>query len=197
MSWENNRPIYHKLPAASGDFQGNEIVDHLTSYWDNLLVSTKQMIDNPDQWLGSSPNTYFLDWVAIGLCGFGVFWDPDLPDPIKVQLIRSYDRIRNRTNRISNDLLVDLICSGARLVRISIARAGVSRTGLSNTYFPRDNRYWIRVPHEYERSGLIWRMLERLITDWFPIGNGRVQYGPTATGFTVIGDSILQESSTL
>ena len=196
MSWERNRPVYHKLPTDSGDWQGNPIVDYLTSFWDNLLVGSKSAVDDPDQWLGNPDqiDPYFLDWIAIGLCGYAAFWDPDLPDQVRRELIRSYPEIRDRVSYNSANTLVKAIIPDGAIDRVELARAGTARAGLAYTYDPRDNRYWIRVPHTIPRDGVIWQTLNRVIRNWLPIGLGRVQYHPSAIGYTVIGDSILSDS---
>ena len=199
MTWEFDRPVYHKLPTESGDWQGNPIVDHLTSYWDNLLVNTKRMIDNPDQWLGVAGDgqldPYFLDWVAIGLCGYSVFWHPDLPVDVKLRLISQYPMIADRTSLSAANAIVKALDPGIEIERVRLARAGVARAGLSFSYYPRDNRYWVTVPGDIDRASLIWAVLERVIWNWLPIGLGRIQYAPTSAGLTVAGDSVFNDNT--
>lgn len=199
MAWEFDRPIYHKLPTDSGDWQGNPVVDHLTSFWDSLLVETKRMIDNPEQWIGSASqgkiDPYFLDWVGIGLCGYSAFWHPDLPTDVKLRLISKQPEIADRTSLSAALAIVKALDPDIEIERIKLARAGVARAGLSYTYQPRDNRYWVTVPHTIQRGSLLWSVLERVIWNWLPIGLGRVQFAPTAAGLTVAGDSVFNDNT--
>lgn len=199
MTWEFDRPIYHKLPTDSGDWQGNPVVDYLTSFWDSLLVETKRMIDNPEQWIGAASqgkiDPYFLDWIGIGLCGYSVFWHPDLPIDVKMRLISNQPAISDRTSLSAALAVVKALDPDIEIERVKLARAGVARAGLSYTYQPRDNRYWITIPHTIKRGSLLWSVLERVIWNWLPIGLGRVQYAPTAAGLTVAGDSVFNDNT--
>lgn len=199
MTWEFDRPIYHKLPTDSGDWQGNPVVDHLTSFWDSLLVETKRMIDNPEQWIGAASqgkiDPYFLDWIGIGLCGYSVFWHPDLPIDVKMRLISRQPEISDRTSLSAALAVVKALDPDIEIERVKLARAGVARAGLSYSYQPRDNRYWITIPHTIKRGSLLWSVLERVIWNWLPIGLGRVQYAPTAAGLTVAGDSVFNDNT--
>ena len=199
MTWEFERPIYHKLPTDSGDWQGNPIVDHLTSFWDSLLVETKRMIDNPEQWIGAASqgkiDPYFLDWIGIGLCGYSAFWHPDLPIDVKMRLISRQPEIADRTSLSAALAIVKALDPEIEIERVKLARAGVARAGLSYTYQPRDNRYWITVPPTIRRNSLLWSVLKRVIWNWLPIGLGRVQYAPTAAGLTVAGDSVFNDNT--
>ncbi len=90
-SWQLNRPIYLRLPNESGAYQGNEIVDAITTPWDEQLVDIKNTLlnfnndfINPD-----TARVDALDWLA-QLSGFtGEYWDTNWTAAIKRELIKN------------------------------------------------------------------------------------------------------------
>lgn len=89
-AWATGRPIYHRLPQAEQQYQGNEVCDWLTQPADDLLISLKVALSNLEQDY-INPDTAkseVLDWLA-QYHGFeGDYWDATWPDIIKRQIIK-------------------------------------------------------------------------------------------------------------
>jgi hypothetical protein len=192
MSWETGRPIYHRLPLDSGSWQGNQIVDWVTDYWDGLLTQTKSAIDQPDDWLGGYEqlSPYFIDWVGYGLCGYSI-WSPDWDDRIKRLLIRDWLKIvPNRGTLESCQLLIDHLCDGVVSV-YDYPRADLDRADAAWCANDIPQIYHIGVPKEMMRNSPMWQDLERIKQQWFPSGarESRVQYQIAMADYAVAGDA--------
>lgn len=194
MSWSTGRPIYGRLPVESGNWQGSPVVDWLTSFWDELLVQHKANLDNPTDWLGEPDqiNEYFIDWVAIGLCGYGSFWDTRLTLDQKRRVISAYGQSRFRQSRSGLDALVDAIIPGSRIQNTRPARADFAIAGISSVADPQSNSYQILVPIESERRSREWRLLDRILKTWAPIGYSRVQHSILMADLSICGDVVTQ-----
>jgi hypothetical protein len=192
--WDFNRPIYNKLPVASENWQGNELVDWLTGFWDDLLVKHKENLSDPVDWLGEpdSIDPIYLDWVGIGLCGYGNVWDKDWGTEIKREMIRNFpDIMRFRGSLNSCQKLVESVDSNVTVLSYSgQARAGIDLAGVAvcGGYDP--THYSIIVPPNLPRNGRVWYWLERLKIGFFPMGaiTSRVQH-PSLAGYSLAGDS--------
>lgn len=196
MTWQTNRPIYHRLPSDSENWQGNQVVDWLTGYWDDLITSHKTALTEPTDWLGdpiSEMSDYYLDWVGLALCGFGDSWNFNWSEEAKRRVIRSWNRILpNRTSRESLSVLADAILPGSRVVSYHLPRANFARSDASWVGNDEPMLYHVYVPKSTNRNDVIWMQLESLITSFFPIGSRwvRVQYDVAMADFAVAGDSV-------
>jgi hypothetical protein len=195
MSWEQNRPVYGRLPYESGNWQGNQVVDWVTSYWDNLLVETKAALDSPTDWLGYPDELTlpYIDWVGYGLCGYGKVWDVAWEVDIKRRLIRDWVAIVPRRGSYDSCAkLVDNVCPGATVRNYDVPRAdqAVADAAWCGNDIPMI--YHIGVPQHVPRNGNVWRSLERIKHLWFPSGarESRVQYAIAMADFAVAGDAV-------
>ena len=196
MTWESKRPIYNRLPKDSGAWNGNEVVDILTGFWDDLLVEHYQNITTPTDWLGS-PETgvkeYYLDWVGYALCGYGSVWNYSWDGPIKRRMIRDWVQVfKGRGGLTSSEAIVKAILPSARVAtydqpRVSFDLVGAAYLGQSDPTL-----YHILVPKDTTRNSAVWVWLEDILTQFLPIGSGhsRVQYQDAMTGLSVVGDSV-------
>lgn len=92
----DGRPFYRRLPSETPDtYQGNQVVDWLTNYWDNLYRDCAIALDDlPRQFDPSVCDPEWLDFLA-AICGFTApYWDKDYPVEGKRLLLKeSYTRI--------------------------------------------------------------------------------------------------------
>jgi len=93
---EGGRPFYYRLPTDTPEtYQGNDVVNWLTKYWDSKFLNTVQKLDDlPRQFNPEICDAEYLDFLAI-LCGFTPpFWNKDWSVSSKrVILKNSYSRI--------------------------------------------------------------------------------------------------------
>lgn len=85
-------PIFSRLPEC---YKDNLVTGYLTSFWDELLISTKAKVDDiPRQLNPLTCDANWLDFLA-PLCGFtGVYWDKNWQDKHKRSLLNySYTKI--------------------------------------------------------------------------------------------------------
>ncbi|ANV88504.1 phage tail protein [Picosynechococcus sp. PCC 7117] len=91
-AWSTGRPIYSRLPDS---YKENNVADHITSFWDQLLVDYKAKVDDlPRQLDPTNCDASWLDFLA-PLCGFyGEYWDTNWPEDSKrLLLANSYTLI--------------------------------------------------------------------------------------------------------
>jgi hypothetical protein len=172
-------------------------VDWLTSFWDELLVGHKDNLEEPDRWLGNSDqiHEYFIDWVAIGLCGYGQIWDYRMPLEAKRRVIKAYPQARYRQSLEGLSALVKAILPGSSLLVIIPARADFDYADLCNSSIPGNNSYQILVPVGTKRRSLLWVILERVLRVWAPIGISRVQHEVLLSDQAIEGDVITADGS--
>ena len=200
MSWDRNRPILDKLPKVSESWAGNDLVDTLTAYWDDLLVSHRDQLSNPVDWLGNPDQISegYIDWVAIGLCGLGGIWSTAYDLSVKRNLIRNHPAIlRYRGSVTSCEALVR--CWGDDIGVSSYAdqpRAGIALAGATVCGSIDPTLYHIIVPNRIPRNGSVWYQLEDVRGKFLPIGNSlsRVQYRSQA-GLSIAGDAVTGQVS--
>lgn len=51
LTWDTERPIYKSLPSIFETYQGNDAVDYITQFWDELLIDTKANVDDVERQL--------------------------------------------------------------------------------------------------------------------------------------------------
>jgi hypothetical protein len=193
--WDNNRPILDKLPEISEQWRGNAVVDWLTGFWDELLVQHKNNLTNPIDWIGTPNQIHpvYLDWVGVGLCGYGALWDQGWTTEIKRRMIGTF--VTNQKYRgslgscrsIAQAIEPDTdVLSFSGMPRADIDLADVAVCGSDDP-----THYLIMVPPWIKRNGRIWYWLERLRVQFFPVGSlfSRVQH-PSLAGYSVAGDSV-------
>ena len=198
--WDKDRPIYNKLPLISENWQGNDLVDILTGFWDELLVQHKNNLTNPIDWLGTPDqiNVVYLDWVAIGLCGLQSIWKNDYPESVKREIIKYHKKILQY--RGSLDSCNQLVrCFDSEIQVSSYAdqpRAGISLAGATVCGSDNPTLYHILVPTKTLRNGKLWQWLESIRLSFFPVGDelSRVQYQSLA-GYSVAGDGVTGQIS--
>lgn len=99
-------PIFSRLPEC---YRDNEVTPYLTTFWDDLLISTKSKVDDiPRQLDPGSCDESWLDFLA-PLCGFsGIYWDKSWNSDFKRNLlVNSYTQIWN--NKGSNACLSNVL----------------------------------------------------------------------------------------
>lgn len=195
MTWESGRPIYNRLPADSGNWQGNSTVDILTGFWDDLLMGHYQNLTNPGDWLGDPEGMadYYLDWVGTCLCGYGDAWNPQWDPEVKRRVIKAWvPFFTGRGSVNSCRAMIEAICPDAKLVTYDQPRVGFSLVSASWLGQDDPTLYHINVPNWIKRNSQVWLWLEDVIAGLFPIGSqhNRVQYLTAAVGFSVVGDSL-------
>jgi hypothetical protein len=197
MSWSTGKPIHDRLPAESGNWQGNPVVLWLTDFWDGLLTQTKGELDSPEDWLGTSEqiDRYFLDWVGIGLCGFGVIWDTRWTETQKRSVIKSFGTSVKRLSEEGLNALVTAILPGSRIQNSKPARADFAISDLSTVADPQDSSYQILVPTVEPRGSRSWRALERVLLRWAPLGISRVQHERLMADVSIVGDTVTLEKT--
>jgi hypothetical protein len=192
--WDNNRPVYDKLPKISEQWHGNVLVDWLTGFWDELLVQHKENLSNPTDWIGTPDqiDPIYLDWVGVGLCGFGSVWDAKWGTDIKRRMISSFPNIlRYRGSLQSCTEIAQAIEPTSTVYSYSgQARAGIDLAGVAVCGGDDPTLYHIIVPTTIARNGKVWYWLERMRVQFFPLGSqaSRVQF-PSLAGYSVAGDA--------
>lgn len=198
--WDNNRPIRDKLPVISEQWRANAVVDWLTGFWDELLVEHKQNLTNPSDWLGVPDQIHpiYLDWVGLGLCGFGTVWDEGWAVDIKRRMIQRFPQIlRYRSSLESCTQITQAIEPNAQVLTFSgYPRAGVSLAGIALCGGDDPTHYLIVLPTSTRRNGKVWYWLERMRVQFLPVGGkfSRVQH-PSLSGYSVAGDSVTGQST--
>lgn len=200
MTWETGRPIYDRLPNDSGAWRGNETVDILTGFWDDLLMGHYQNLNNPTDWLGTpmETNGYFLDWVGIGMCGYGQLWNRGWDDDVKRRVIDAWVRYSTGRGSISScRAIIQAICPEAQLVTYDQPRCEFARVGASWLGQDDPTLYHINVPNSLPRNSPVWLWLEDCLFSMLPVGSSwnRVQYLTAAVGSSVVSDSLTGGSS--
>lgn len=196
MTWESKRPIYNRLPKDSGAWNGNEVVNILTGFWDELLIGHYENISNPIDWLGnpeSGIREYYLDWVGYALCGYGAIWNYAWDPEIKRRMIRDWVQVfTGRGSLGSSEAIVKAILPSARVATYEQPRVSLDLVGASYLGQPDPTLYHILVPKELPRNSAVWVWLEDILTQFLPIGSvhNRVQYQESMAGFSVVGDSV-------
>ncbi|MBD2168071.1 hypothetical protein H6G04_27170 [Calothrix membranacea FACHB-236] len=87
-------PIFSRLPEV---YRDNQVTGYLTTFWDELLIATKDKIDDiPRQLNPLTCDANWLDFLA-PLCGFtGIYWDKNWLESHKRNLLfNSYTKIWN------------------------------------------------------------------------------------------------------
>jgi hypothetical protein len=197
--WDNNRPILEKLPEISEQWRGNQVVDWLTGFWDELLVQHRDNLTTPNDWIGTPDqiDPLYLDWVGIGLCGYGEVWDVGWGTEIKRRMIAGFaDILRYRGSLDSCTAIVTAIEPSAQVLTFSgMPRADFSLADVAICGSDDPTHYIIVVPPSIRRNGQIWNWLERMRIQFFPVGGrfSRVQY-PSLSGYSVAGDSVTGRS---
>ncbi len=190
MSWDKRKPVTGKLPTESGNWQGNQVVETLTGYWDDQLSDLKDFLDSPVEWLSvDSIRAEYLDYVGKGLCGFGNAWLDDYTEEVKRRLIKNHAKILiSRGSKESIETLIKSLVPNSLLVHFSIPRADISLADMSFVSDFPTNRYMICLPTDIKRGGLEWRWFDRLINIFMPIGEISLQYQVNLPGQTLAGD---------
>jgi hypothetical protein len=170
--WDTGRPIYHRLPSDAEQYQGNPVVDAITTPYDEILMQYKAALDsfeanflNPD-----TARSDALDWLA-QLCGFtGEYWMTEWADTAKRKLIKNSHLFiwRNKgTERLLVWLLNDVFELGAQVYQIGSFRADISAAG--DDVGGDGLEYYILMQFRYETTSKEWRLAESLNRLYMPV----------------------------
>ena len=92
-AWDEGRPIFKGLPIYG--WQDSEVVDQITSAYDQVLMESKEAIANfPQNYI--DPDTCrsdALDWLAQLMGYTGEYWDAGWDEAVKRELIREAQKI--------------------------------------------------------------------------------------------------------
>lgn len=188
MSWDIGKPVTGKLPVNSGNWQGNQTVEMLTGYWDDLLVGLKSAIDSGD-FTHEDKNKNYLDYIGLGLCGFGKSWDIRYSEEIKRRLIKNFPLIlKSRGSRKSIETLINCVIPGSELVHYQIPRADFSYADLAIVSDYPVTRYMICLPNSIKRDSIEWEWVTNLIKVFMPIAEVSLQYSINLPNQTLAGD---------
>lgn len=188
MSWELKRPVTGKLPSNSGNWQGNETVEMLTGYWDDFLVGVKDKLDTGWFISDTAPDAY-LDYIGVGLCGYGKAWLSEFSPEIKRRLINNFPTVlKSRGSKQSVDVLIRCIVPEAELVHYQIPRADFSYADLTVVSDYPVTRYMICLPNHLGRDGKEFRWMRHLIRTFMPIADISLQYAINLPDQTLAGD---------
>ena len=203
MSWENNAPIYGRLPGESEAYRKGEdnaeepVAQWLTTPWDALLCETRDKVNsfyqdflNP---LTAKPE--HLDWLS-GLCGYTSEYSlVEYPEAIKRQLIaRAFDYvwINKGTKNLLEYLIIQSFQVDAEIYLLGNFIADVSVVG--DTLGGEAFEYYIRLPLKYLRTSKTWQLTERLNRLYGPIYcHSQVLYDRFYAGFSAAGELIFTE----
>lgn len=193
MSWQENAPIYKRLPAESEQYQGNSVAEWLCAPWDELLVETKgKTLRFYDEALNPlTCKAENLDWLG-QLAGFSDEYGlAEYPANIKRQLIaRSFDFIWvNKGTSVLLEWLFVVFEIEAQIYSIGQFLADNSAAGdlLGGSPF----QYYIRLPLKYLRTSNEWQEVEKLDRLYSPIYvDSAVVYQQFYCGFSVAGDPV-------
>ena len=205
-SWQLNRPIYLRLPDESGAYQGNEIVDAITTPWDEQIVDIKNTLlnFNGDFINPETARVDTLDWLA-QLSGFtGEYWDKNWDTSIKRELIKnSHTKIwTHKGTVILLQYLLDLFGLDAEVYAENVWFIGI--TAIDSPVGGRNLYYAIKlfVPGEenrqfYTRNSKEWKLIERLNRLYMPCWCGSIpkngsfiHYEKFIVGVSAVGDPI-------
>lgn len=203
-AWEEGKPIYKRLPGDNEGYQRDQewegyepeldVAYWLTKPWDDLLIETKQKIDdfytnylNP-----ATAQPEYLDWLA-QLCGFsGNYWDSQWPIAVKRSLLsNSYNFIwPNKGTRELFEWLfgvfvleASVLVIGDFLFDVTLLDAPIGGGNL---------KYYIVTKLVYLRTSPEWALLEKLNELFGPVFcESRVIYEQFYFDFSVCGDLIL------
>lgn len=188
MSWTEKRPITGKLPINSGNWQGNETVETLTGYWDDFLCDLKDNLDNPT-WISANSPAQFLDWIGLGLCGYGKAWDLNYSEDVKRRLIQNFTGIlKSRGSEKSIKLLINSVIPGSTLIHYPIQMSDLSYADLSAVSDYPNSRYMICLPTSIQRDGIEWVWMKNLLKSFMPVGEISLQYQVNLPNRTLAGD---------
>ena len=134
--WTTDRPIFHRLPAESEQYQGQDppVSDWLTTPWDALLCETRDKVNSfyqdfldPLTALGE-----YLDWLS-QLCGYTSEYSlVEYDVAVKRQLIaRSFDYIwiNKGTKNLLEYLIIQVFEIDAEIYLLGSFLADVNASG--------------------------------------------------------------------
>lgn len=191
--WNTGRPIYHRLPEESEAYQGNAIVDAITTPYDAILMEWKGLLENFEQDF-LNPDTCradALDWLA-QLCGFtGEYWDSGWSEAQKRELIRrSHTFIwANKGCQVLLEYLLQVFSINARIFMLGQFLADISKAGdaIGGDLL----RYYILMPLDYLRTSKEWELTERLNRLYMPcFADSKVVYSQFTADFSCAGDPV-------
>lgn len=171
MSWNTGRPIFHRLPGENGAYTDNFVVDALTSPWDELLLDTKDKLDNyysdyldPDTALDAN-----LPWLA-QLCGFtGEYSLVSYPVTAQREFIKkSFSFIWPfKGSRPVLEFVLSLV-SGAKLYILGEFLADISKCDIDTLGADTNLIYFVLMPLSYLRTSPNWTLAKKLLHLYAP-----------------------------
>jgi phage tail P2-like protein len=194
--WNTDRPVYHRLPEESQQYQGNDVVDALTYPIDKILVDYKNALlnfeanfINPDTCRADA-----LDWLA-QLCGYtGEYWDSTWTEEQKRKLIK-YSHIfvwaQKGSEILLNWLLNDVFELSATIYQVGEFLADISEA--DNDVIGGDLlEYFILLPLSYETYSKEWKLAEKINKLYSPVWvDSDVVYDGFYADFSEVGDPVL------
>jgi Phage tail protein (Tail_P2_I) len=163
LAWQNNRPVYDRLPGDRGAYQVNDPTNWITKYWDDFLVYQKTQVDllltqnlNPE-----TCDEEFLDYLGF-ISGFTKdTWDRNWPPSAKRKLIKeAYTLIWLNPGSINS---ISFIIS-AFDIQNRVIKTGDFLIGISEVGDPIGDIYWdytIFLPTRYQGTNTV-KLVEKL-----------------------------------
>jgi hypothetical protein len=106
-AWNSGRPIFSRLPGASGSYSENDLAQILTAFPDDLLIETRQRIFDIEN-IEIYPETASEEWLDYlsNVCGWDGYWDKGWSIEAKRSLIlNSWEKIAVWKNKGSATVL--------------------------------------------------------------------------------------------
>lgn len=190
--WNTGKPIFDRLPGEQEQYTDNSVALALCTPWDELLMSTKDKVDNfyrdfLDPVTAKPEN---LDWLG-QLAGFsGEYGIATYPAAIKRQLIARFDYIwLNKGTRSLLEWLLQIFSIDGQIYQIGDFLADINKAEdvLGGDPF----RFWIRLPLKYLRTSNEWLLSEQLRQLYSPIyGESKVVYQEFSADFSAAEDAV-------
>ncbi|BBD59512.1 hypothetical protein NIES2109_22990 [Nostoc sp. HK-01] len=160
-AWASGRPIFSRLPDV---YQDNPVTDWLTIYFDELLVGTKQTVDDlSNQFNPLTCETRWLDYIA-PLFGFsGAYWDRGWAEASKRALLSgAYTTIwKNRGTRASLSYVLTSLNIEHSIWEGSTFILGTSQLSIG-TLGSGAWKYKILLPRRYSFGGYEFKLTQKI-----------------------------------
>lgn len=161
QAWDTLRPIFSRLPEV---YRENSLADNLVIYWEELLISNKDKIDDlPRQLDPTTCDANWLDFLA-PLCGFtGQYWDISWPVASKRLLLsNSYTFIwTSKGSREVLSFVLNALNIQHKIVTGDNWILGTSRLGI-DTLGNAAWEYQILLPTFYKLEGPEFKLTARI-----------------------------------
>lgn len=188
MSWPTTRPIYKRLPECGYD--DNPIADWLTRFPDDVLVQTKNRVDDLERQV--NPMTCDREWLnyLAALSGFvNEYWDRSWPDAIKRQIIAA--GFTEIWPYLGTKRCMDFFLNLFSITHEWRFLGGfyLNLTPLGSILGTTGGKYYLILPFSYARTGHEFRLTEKFMRLFAPAtAKGRACYPRFILGVSRLGD---------